>query len=230
METFPYDKIKRYIFPYIDANMYVMVENGEALVIDPHISAEADLYLKDNGVTKVTILLTHEHFDHTCGIPWFREHYDAKVICQEETLDVRRQRFFCRPLVISIFMTDENGGERSKALETEYMPYVITAEQTYREILDISWQGHILHLEHLPGHSPASSLIIMDEQCVFPGDSLIPDADPTIRWPWSDAKIYWEKTVPRLLQIPKECMVYPGHRNIVKMEDLIYENDRFATR
>lgn len=136
----------------------------------------------------------------------------------------------CRTFVISIFMTDENGEERSKALETEYMPYVITAEQTFKEILDISWQGHILHLEHLPGHSPASSLIIMDEKCVFSGDSLIPDAEPTIRWPWSDAKIYWEKTVPRLLQIPKECMVYPGHRNSVKMEDLIYENDRFATR
>lgn len=230
METFPYDKIKRYIFPYIDANMYVMAENGEALVIDPHISAEADRYLKDNGVTKVTILLTHEHFDHTCGIPWFREHYDTRVICQKEALDARRQRFLCRPFVISIFMTDENGEERSKALETEYMPYVITAEQTFKEILDISWQGHILHLEHLPGHSPASSLIIMDEKCVFSGDSLIPDAEPTIRWPWSDAKIYWEKTVPRLLQIPKECMVYPGHRNSVKMEDLIYENDRFATR
>lgn len=63
------DKIKRYIFSYIDANMYILAENGEALVIDPHISAEADAYLKSNRVTKVTILLTHEHFDHTCGIP-----------------------------------------------------------------------------------------------------------------------------------------------------------------
>ena len=229
MEIFPYDRIKRYVFPYIDANMYIFAENGEALVIDPHISAEADQYLKENGVTKVTILLTHEHFDHTCGIPWFREHYEVRVICQEETLNARRQRFFCRPFVLSIFMSDETGRERSKALEAEYSSYAITAEQTFCEALDIDWQGHMLHLEHLLGHSPASSLIILDEQCVFSGDTLIPDAEPTIRWPWSDAKIYWEKAVPRLLQISKGSVIYPGHRNIVRMENLIYENHLFVT-
>ena len=113
METFPYDKIKRYIFPYIDANMYVMAENGEALVIDPHISAEADRYLKDNGVTKVTILLTHEHFDHTCGIPWFREHYDTRVICQKEALDARRQKYCGRPLVVSLILSDRGGRRKN---------------------------------------------------------------------------------------------------------------------
>lgn len=229
METFPYDKIKRYIFPYIDANMYVMAENGEALVIDPHISAEADLYLKDNGVTKVTILLTHEHFDHTCGIPWFREHYDVKVICQEETLDARRQKYCGRPLVVSLILSDRGEDEKIKELEAEYSPQIIMAEQVYEEELKWEWQGHMLHLEHIPGHSPASSLITLDDICVFTGDSLVPDAEPTIRWPWSDAEIYREKTVPRLLRIPEECMVYPGHRESVKMKDLSYVNGVFVT-
>lgn len=230
METFPYDKIKRYVFPYIDANMYILAEGGEALVIDPHISAEADAYLKEKQVKKVTILLTHEHFDHTCGIPWFREHYDTRVICQEETLDARRQKHFCRPLVISVLLADRDETEKITALEAEYSPQSIMAEQTFAETTDMKWQGHTLHLEHLPGHSPASSLIIVDEICVFSGDSLIPDAEPTIRWPWSDAKIYWERTVPRLLQIPERCMIYPGHRDAVKMENVAYENGIFAVK
>lgn len=230
METFPYDKIKRYVFPYIDANMYILAEGGEALVIDPHISAEADAYLKEKQVKKVTILLTHEHFDHTCGIPWFREHYDTRVICQEEALDARRQKHFCRPLVISVLLADRDETEKIAALEAEYSPQSIIAEQTFDEAMDMKWQGHTLHLEHLPGHSPASSLIIVDEICVFSGDSLIPDAEPTIRWPWSDAKIYWERTVPRLLQIPERCMIYPGHRDAVKMENIAYENGIFAVK
>lgn len=228
METYPYYKIKRYIFPYIDSNMYVLVENGEALVIDPHISHEADEYLKENKVENVTVLLTHEHFDHTCGIPWFREHYDTKVICQQEALNPRRQKHFGRPLVISLILSDRGEYEKIKELEAEYMPHVITAELTYDESLDMKWQGHTFRIEHIPGHSPASSLITMDEACVFTGDSLVPDAEPTIRWPWSDAEEYQEKTVPRLLQIPAECMIYPGHRDMVKMENLIYENNVFS--
>lgn len=222
------DKIKRYIFSYIDANMYILAENGEALVIDPHISAEADAYLKSNRVTKVTILLTHEHFDHTCGIPWFREHYDTRVVCQEETMDARRQKHFCRPLVISVILADKDEMEKVKALESEYSPQKITAEQTFKESMELEWQGHTINMEHLPGHSPASSLITLDGYHIFTGDSLIPDAEPTVRWPWSDAEVYSERVVPRLLEISGECMIYPGHRDVIKMDKLVYEKGIFA--
>lgn len=230
METFPYEKISRYVFPYIDSNMYIMVENGEALVIDPHISPEADAYLKENGVKRVLILLTHEHFDHACGIPWFRENYDTRVICQKEALDARRQKHFCRPLVISVILADRGEEEKIKAIEEEYSLQTIMAEQTFEDISDISWKGHIIRLEHVPGHSPASSLITVDDILVFTGDSLIPDAEPTVRWPWSDAKTYEEKTVPRLLQIASECMIYPGHRDAVRMREILYENHIFAVK
>lgn len=230
MEIFPYEKIKRYVFPYIDANMYILVENDEALVIDPHISIEADQYLKENGVTKVTILLTHEHFDHVCGIPWFREHYDTKIVCQKEALEPRRQKHCCRPMVISLILSDRGEQDKIKKLEAEYFPQTFTAEVTYDENMDFIWQGHMLRLEHLPGHSPASSLITLDEVCVFTGDSLIPNAEPTIRWPWSDAKVYREEAIPKLLQIHGECMVYPGHRGVVKMKNISYENGVFATK
>lgn len=230
METSPYNKIQRYVFPYIDSNMYILVENGEAIVIDPHISSEADKYLKEKNVAKVIILLTHEHFDHTCGIPWFREHYDTKLICQQEALNPRRQKHFSRPLVVSLILADRGETEKIKALELEYSPHMLTAEQTYEDIFNMYWQGHTIRIEHMPGHSPASSLITMDEVCVFTGDSLVPDAEPTVRWPWSDAEAYQEKVVPRLLRIPESCMIYPGHRNIIKMKHLKYENDIFSIR
>ncbi len=224
------NRIQRYVFPYIDSNMYILAENKEALVIDPHISAEADRYLRENQVEKVTILLTHEHFDHISGIPWFRKHYDTKVICQQEALNPRTQKHFGRPLVVSLILSDRGEHEKIKELEAEYpSKHPITAEQTYQEAMDLAWQGHFLHMEHLPGHSPASSLIMLDRRHVFTGDSLIPDAEPTLRWPWSEEGLYWEKVVPRLLQIPEECIIYPGHRNITEMRNLKYENNMFVT-
>lgn len=230
METSLCDKIQRFVFPYIDSNMYILAENGEALVIDPHISSEAEKYLKEKGVEKVTILLTHEHFDHTCGIPWFREHYDTKVICQREALNPRRQKHFSRPLVVSLILTDRGEDEKIKELEAEYSVQLFFAEQTFGEVLDMSWQKHSFHMEHILGHSPASSLITMDEVCVFTGDSLIPDAEPTVRWPWSDAKSYQEKVLPRLLQIPERCIICPGHRDMIGMKHLKFENDIFSIR
>ena len=114
------NRIQRYVFPYIDSNMYILAENKEALVIDPHISAEADRYLRENQVEKVTILLTHEHFDHISGIPWFRKHYDTKVICQQEALNPRTQKHFGRPLVVSLILSDRGEHEKIKELEAEY--------------------------------------------------------------------------------------------------------------
>ena len=114
METSLYNRIQRYIFPYIDSNMYILAENGEALVIDPHISSEADRYLKENHVGKVTIVLTHEHFDHICGVPWFREHYNTNVICQQEAVDPKRQKHFCRPLVVSLVLADRGEYDKIK--------------------------------------------------------------------------------------------------------------------
>ena len=230
MGIFICDKVRRYVFPYIDSNMYVLAEDGEALVIDPHRSQEADRYLKENHVAKITILLTHEHFDHTCGIPWFREHYDTRVICQREALNPRSQKYTSRPMVISLILADRGEHEKIKDLEAEYSAHFIEAEQTFDKELDIIWQGHTFHLEHMPGHSPASCLITLDGICVFTGDSLVPDAEPTVRWPGSDKVAYREEVVPRLLQIPKECMIYPGHRDMVRMGDLVYKNGVFAVK
>ena len=218
-------QIKRYIFPYIDANMYLMVENSEALVIDPHIDMDADRYLRENGVVHVTILLTHEHFDHTCGIPWFREHYDTKVICQKEALNPKSQKISGRPITISLVLSDQGRDSEIKELEETYPAYTFTAESVFDDRLTMVWQGHRIEMEHLPGHSPASCLIFMDEDKVFTGDSLIPGCEPTLRWPGSDRKLYMESAVQRLLELSEGVIVYPGHRECVAVSQLKYVNE-----
>lgn len=217
-------KIQRYVFRYIDSNMYILVEDHEAIVIDPHIDEEADAYLKQYSVDSVTILLTHEHFDHTCGIPWFRQHYDTTVICQERALDLHSQRITGRSISISLVLSDQGRDDEIKELEREYPPFTFTAETTFDNELDFIWHDHNIHMEHIPGHSPASTLITIDERNVFTGDSLVPDCETTLRWPGSDAKVYEEKAVPALLSIPYGYMIYPGHREPIYRRELTYIN------
>ncbi len=216
--------IKKYVFRYIDSNMYIIVEDHEALVLDPHIDLEADAYLKENNVENVTILLTHEHFDHTCGIPWFRQRYNTTVICQEKALDSRIQRFCGRPITVSLILSDQGRDKEKEELEKEYPQFTFSAEKTFSEEYDFLWHEHTIHMEHIPGHSPASSLIVIDGKNVFTGDSLIPGCEPTLRWPGSDKEMYHRITVPRLLKIPEGSVIFPGHRDIIELHHIIFEN------
>lgn len=60
--------MRRFVSPEVGTNMYVMTDGSLALVVDSHNSEEALSFLKENGVTTCTVLLTHEHPDHTCGL------------------------------------------------------------------------------------------------------------------------------------------------------------------
>ncbi len=223
------EKIKRYVFRYIDSNMYIIVDKNEALIIDPHIDKEADIFLKEKDVKNVLVLLTHEHFDHTCGIPWFREHYNTEVVCQKNALDSRSQRFNCRSISVSLVLSDQGRNDDVVELEKEYPSYTFTAEIIFESELDFNWHEHSIHMEHLPGHSPASTLIIIDEENVFTGDSLVPGCEPTLRWPGSDAALYKKNVIPRLMNLPDKDMIYPGHRDPVIRKKITYSNSIWKT-
>lgn len=224
------DKIRQYVFKYIDANMYVLVEDNEALVIDPHIDIEAEKYLKDNFVGNVTILLTHEHFDHTCGVKWFQVNYNSKVICQENVITKRGQKTLGSRMTISFLLSDQGREEERKELETEYEDYMFEANRVFDNELKIKWRDHDIAMYHTPGHSPGSCIITIDKLNVFTGDSLIPDCEPTLRWPGSDKSVYIEKVIPMLLKIPQESIIYPGHRQIIRMDKLVWENGTWEIR
>jgi len=41
LERMDINKIKRYVFPLIESNMFAVFSRGSALIIDPHISEQA---------------------------------------------------------------------------------------------------------------------------------------------------------------------------------------------
>lgn len=213
MEIYPYDNIKRYVFPYIDSNMYVLVENEKALVIDPHISHEADAYLEENQVKDVTILLTHEHFDHICGIPWFQEHYGAKVVCQEKALNSKWREYFSSSMTVSVILTEHGEEDKIKKLEEEYAPHMLTAKEvdkTFSDHFELLWNGHRIRMQSAPGHSEGGTLIFLDE-LVFSGDNLVNGAGVICRMPGGSWKEYCGITRPLLEALPDDMWVLPGH-------------------
>lgn len=82
---------KNFIFKQFKAGScysYIIGSNGEALVIDPHISllSEYSNYLGKNSLTLKYILDTHTHADHFSLAAVLKKKYGAKVLMGEKAI------------------------------------------------------------------------------------------------------------------------------------------------
>jgi glyoxylase-like metal-dependent hydrolase (beta-lactamase superfamily II) len=85
------------------------------------------------------------------------------------------------------------------------------ADEIIDENAQLPWRGHTLRLVPLPGHTPGSAGIFLDEKVFFSGDYLIPDEEPLLRFPGGDADSYQKITEPFLQSLPAGIRICPGH-------------------
>ena len=75
----------RFIFEPVKSNMFIIINEGEAIVIDPNDNKEGIELLHNSSIDKINLLLTHEHYDHTLGINIFRREFvNVNLFCQKE--------------------------------------------------------------------------------------------------------------------------------------------------
>lgn len=204
--------IHTYDFYPIDARMYVLLENGNALIIDPCVSDAALQLLQKNDTAQILVLLTHEHYDHISGVNWLREHFPSVcVLCSSicaEALPLPSENLsnFWEILFIG---KDEETQEYVRNMNIQ--PYSCTADRTFKEEQKLSWEGHSLFLKETPGHSKGSICILLDDRILFSGDSLVTGFPTITRLPGGSKKIYQTITLPWLRTLDPSLTVYPGH-------------------
>ncbi len=208
--------------------MYVLAEGREAVLVDPQPSEQAAKRLSEDGVRSLLLLLTHEHFDHASGIPFWRERYDdVRVIahaCCAASLAIAKNN---RPLALLKMITPQNREEILRFYRS-FPVREIAVDETWQKHKAMRWQGHEIVWEEAPGHSPGSCLIFIDGSVVFTGDSLIPDIPVILRYPGASRQAYEEATLPLLRQLPKEICILPGHGEGCRMSELHYLDGCFC--
>ncbi|QKS47915.1 MBL fold metallo-hydrolase (plasmid) [Paenibacillus cellulosilyticus] len=186
-----------------------MLSNDKALIIDPCVNADALQLLKDNNIKDVTILPTHEHYDHISGINWMRDNVDCRVIaidqCAQNMLDPRKNASAYFDALL-FFYTSE-----TKLPEARVQPYRCKSDETFNDYKCFEWENHNIEIIHAPGHSDGSVCIRIDDKFVFTGDSLIKGKSTITRLPGGSKKKYSEITVPFLKSLPIDCVIFPGH-------------------
>lgn len=171
-------------------------ESGEAVVIDPGDEIErVQAILKRHNLKLKYIIATHAHIDHVGGIAKLHQATGAPVMMNENDL----------PLY-------ENLAVQASWLGVE-TPQRSEIGQLLRDGDRLPFGPVTLETLHTPGHSPGSiSIWIPGKQPrLFSGDTLFQGSiGRTDLW-GGDMKQILSSIHGRLLQLPDETPVFPGH-------------------
>ncbi len=199
----------------IDSKMYCILNNTDALVVDPCISGEALEFLKHKQIDNITVFLTHEHIDHISGVNLLRENFKVKVICSqkcaERISDTRKNLAAYFEGMFSL-RTNSEIREIKKLNLTKYTCY---ADEFFDGEMQYQWYDLTIKCIELPGHSPGSIGIIINNKYIFSGDSFIPGEEVITRLPGGNPRLYKEGTRTFFDKLRKESVVFPGHGEVM---------------
>lgn len=204
--------IYTYDFYPIDSRMYILLENKKALIIDPCVSDEALQLLKENDVTEILVLLTHEHYDHISGVNWLRERFSSvNALCSSACAAALPSPSKNLSNFWEILFVGKDKETQEYVRNMNIQPYSCTADDTFESEHKLSWEGHSLFLKETPGHSKGSICILLDGDILFSGDSLVTGYPTITRLPGGSKKDYAGITLPWFQSLDPSIMVYPGH-------------------
>lgn len=175
----------------VQANCYLVMEHGHALLIDP---GDTFLHLKDilkeNDCTLDAIVLTHAHFDHIAGIDKILQEFDVDVYLNPKEFD---------------FLQDPDLNSSSSF----YMD--VTCNATCKPLNE--GMNHIggfdVEAMYCPGHSIGSTVLKI-EDCLFTGDVLFQGSIGRMDLATGSVSMM-KQSLKKLYQLDKDYKVYPGH-------------------
>ena len=168
-------------------------ETLKAIIIDP---AGSEKHLADNikslGLDLIAIVNTHGHPDHTCGNKRMKELTGAPVLMHRADDELFRD-----PGVVAMF----------RAWGFEPAP----PADGYLEDGQVLKVGNLsFEIMHTPGHSPGS-VCIYGQGVIVTGDTLFIDAIGRTDLPGGDYNVLMNSLRTRILPLPDDTLVLPGH-------------------
>lgn len=191
-------KIKCYVEENYDSNCYSILNDQQAIIIDPAVDR---LKLQLDKTTKiVAVILTHAHFDHFIAlesyldedIPIYLHPYAVNKLANP----LKNFSCFCTPKV---------------AIKVPERFVRLTADKQ-----ELSLANLHLKIMHTSGHSNCSQCIIIDD-VIFTGDTLFKDSVGRTDLPTGDSKSL-RQSLTRLYDLCCNYTIYPGHGEATTLE------------
>lgn len=190
-------KIKKYVVGMIGTNCYLVIneETKETVMVDPGAySAKVKNAIKEQELKLKAVLLTHAHFDHIMGLSDVMEEVKVPVYVEEADLPM---------------MTD---GESNLSSAYVRGGYRFEEAVPVRDGQQLEIAGFQFRVIHTPGHTPGGCCYYMEQEGVlFSGDTLFQTSVGRSDFPGGSASELVRSVKEKLLVLPEETHVYPGH-------------------
>ena len=169
--------------------------SGEAIVVDPGADIPRIMaVLNRHKLTVKQILITHAHIDHIAGAARLKHLTGAPILYNPRDL----------PLVK---MMDVQAGWLG--IPT---PEVLPPDDTLEEGRVIAITGLSGNILHTPGHTQGSvCLYLPTQQLLLAGDTLFAGSVGRTDLPGGDGPMLIRSIQEKLLPLPDETVVFPGH-------------------
>jgi hydroxyacylglutathione hydrolase len=165
---------------------------GEGVVIDPADEADEIIALAESKkIALKAILNTHAHVDHIMGNEEMKKKTGAEILIHEDDAP---------------FLTKT---PRSMLVMFGARPSP-PADRTVKDGETIRIGDVALKVLHTPGHSPGG-ICLYGEGAVFTGDTLFVGGLGRTDLPGGSWEVMLNSIRTKLLTLPDETIVYPGH-------------------
>lgn len=192
-------------------NTYIVTDNetGDTAVVDPSLP-EQKLMDKLNGKNVKYVLLTHGHFDHTCGAKMVKENTGAKVVIhkdEDEMLhDISKNEFEINCIGCEFPEVDAD---------------ILTEDGT-----ELTLGNTKITVMHTPGHSMGGvCYLFKEDKVMFSGDTLFRlTAGRTDLYGGNGRQEL--RSLAKIGELEGDYKVYPGHEADTTL-DYERENNRY---
>ena len=220
--------IKQFTFNHFEVNCYLIVDMAtrRCAIVDPAPEAsfeDAQLtqYIEQQGLTVTHILLTHAHVDHIAGLRQCCEHYHLPVSMHPEGCKLLRQAEawgammgFAVDNMGDLEVVELGDGDIIELVESGKRKVESGATQDTPDNLSTFHSPLPTRIEcrYVPGHCPGSlCFVVPSEKAVITGDALFHFSIGRTDLPGGDYPTLIDYLKRRILTLPDDYRVLPGH-------------------
>jgi hydroxyacylglutathione hydrolase len=172
--------------------IYASMPGGEAFILDPGEDVQAILgKVRQFELTVAKILLTHGHVDHTGALKDLKTATGAAIGIHSEDVGLLQDSVLAAMLGIS-------------------NPRPPSPDFLLEDGQQVNVSGLTLTVMHTPGHT-GGSVSLLGDGLVFTGDTLFQQGIGRTDLPGGSYTDLMNSIRTRLLTLPDETRVFPGH-------------------